>query len=126
MEERQQYKPVVYSNAVQSMVAILKAMGHLQIDFSNPDRAVSMDTSVMMSSVMRSSVMMSSVMMSCDDGPTTRKERAWYPLFAHALNFPEILGKSWTTMLHPYNHDVKIVYYRYMFRAAFLSNDGVR
>ena len=20
------------------------------------------------------------------------KERAWYPLFAHALNFPEILG----------------------------------
>ena len=29
-------------------------------------------------------------------------------------------------MLHPYNHDVKIVYYRYMFRAAFLSNDWVR
>jgi len=39
LEERQQYKPVVYSNAVQSMVAILRAMGHLQIDFSNPDRA---------------------------------------------------------------------------------------
>ena len=58
--------------------------------------------------------------------PDRLKKRAWYPLFAHVLNFPEILGKSWTTILHPYNRDVKIVYYRYMFHAAFLSNDGVR
>ena len=34
--------------------------------------------------------------------------------------------KSWTTMLHPYNHDVKIVYYRYVAHATFLNNDGVR
>ena len=36
-----QYKPVVYSNTVQSMVAILKAMERLQISFDNPDRIVS-------------------------------------------------------------------------------------
>ena len=36
-----QYKPVVYSNTVQSMVAILKAMERLQIPFSDPSRMVS-------------------------------------------------------------------------------------
>ena len=40
-EECLQYKPVVYSNTVQSMVAILKAMSRLQVDFDNPDREVS-------------------------------------------------------------------------------------
>ena len=40
-EECQQYKPVVYSNTVQSMVAILKAMERLQIPFHDPARAVS-------------------------------------------------------------------------------------
>ena len=43
------------------------------------------------------------------------KERAWYPLFAQAFNFPEIL---WTAVLHPYNHDIKIVYYWYVVRAC--------
>lgn len=40
-EECMQYKPVVYSNTVQSMVAIIKAMDRLQIPFGNPDRKVS-------------------------------------------------------------------------------------
>ncbi len=40
-EECMQYKPVVYSNTVQSMVAILKAMERLNISFDNPDRIVS-------------------------------------------------------------------------------------
>lgn len=40
-EECQQYKPVVYSNTVQSMVAILRAMERLQIPFRDPARAVS-------------------------------------------------------------------------------------
>lgn len=40
-EECMQYKPVVYSNTVQSMVAILKAMGRLQIEYAVPDREVS-------------------------------------------------------------------------------------
>ena len=40
-EECMQYKPVVYSNTVQSMVAILKAMERLQISFDNSDRIVS-------------------------------------------------------------------------------------
>ncbi len=40
-EECMQYKPVVYSNTVQSMVAILKAMDRLEISFESPDRAVS-------------------------------------------------------------------------------------
>uniref|UniRef100_A0A1I8EL33 Guanine nucleotide-binding protein G(I) subunit alpha n=1 Tax=Wuchereria bancrofti TaxID=6293 RepID=A0A1I8EL33_WUCBA len=33
-EERKAYKPVVYSNTIQSMMAIIRAMGQLKIDFS--------------------------------------------------------------------------------------------
>ncbi len=40
-DECLQYKPVVYSNAIQSMIAIIRAMGQLKIDFGHPDRAVS-------------------------------------------------------------------------------------
>ena len=40
-EECLQYKPVVYSNTIQSMMAIIRAMGQLKIDFGHPDRAVS-------------------------------------------------------------------------------------
>ena len=40
-EECLQYKPVVYSNTVQSTVAILRAMERLQIPFHNQARAVS-------------------------------------------------------------------------------------
>ncbi|GFO29082.1 guanine nucleotide-binding protein g(i) subunit alpha [Plakobranchus ocellatus] len=39
-EECLQYKPVVYSNAIQSMIAIIKAMGQLKIEFGHPDRAL--------------------------------------------------------------------------------------
>ncbi|XP_052086156.1 guanine nucleotide-binding protein G(i) subunit alpha [Mytilus californianus] len=38
-EECLQYKPVVYSNTIQSMMAIIRAMGQLKIDFGHPDRA---------------------------------------------------------------------------------------
>lgn len=38
-EECLQYRPVVYSNAIQSMIAIIRAMGQLKIDFGHPDRA---------------------------------------------------------------------------------------
>ena len=27
-------------------------------------------------------------------GPTHLRKKVWYPLFVHAINFPEILGKS--------------------------------
>lgn len=37
-EECQQYKPVVYSNTIQSLMAIIRAMGQLRIDFSDPSR----------------------------------------------------------------------------------------
>ena len=37
-EECLQYKPVVYSNTIQSLTAILKAMGQLKIDFGHADR----------------------------------------------------------------------------------------
>ena len=40
-EECTQYKQVVYSNTIQSMIAIIRAMGTLKIDFGHPDRAVS-------------------------------------------------------------------------------------
>ena len=39
------------------------------------------------------------------------KERAWYPLFVHALTFPEILGNQ---MLYPNNHDDITYTYRYI------------
>ncbi len=39
--ECQQYIPVIFSNTVQSLAAILKAMGHLGIRFSDPEREVS-------------------------------------------------------------------------------------
>ncbi|BFZ10533.1 hypothetical protein BsWGS_13572 [Bradybaena similaris] len=38
-EECLQYKPVVYSNTIQSMIAIIKAMGQLKIDFGSSERA---------------------------------------------------------------------------------------
>ena len=40
-EDNKQYKPVVYSNTIQSLVAIIRAMGTLHIDFGDPDREVS-------------------------------------------------------------------------------------
>ena len=39
-----QYKPVVYSNSVQSMLAIIRAMGTLGIDFEDPTRQVTLRT----------------------------------------------------------------------------------
>lgn len=40
-EECKQYKVVVYSNTIQSIIAIIRAMGRLKIDFGDPARAVS-------------------------------------------------------------------------------------
>ena len=42
-EECLQYKPVVYSNTIQSMIAIIRAMGQLKIDFGARERAVSLN-----------------------------------------------------------------------------------
>ncbi|KAI1239472.1 hypothetical protein IHE44_0012597 [Lamprotornis superbus] len=38
-EECKQYKAVVYSNTIQSIIAIIRAMGRLKIDFGDPVRA---------------------------------------------------------------------------------------
>lgn len=38
-DECLQYRPVVYSNTIQSMIAIIRAMGQLKVDFSHSDRA---------------------------------------------------------------------------------------
>lgn len=40
-EDCAQYKAVVYSNTLQSMIAIVKAMGNLKINFADSSRAVS-------------------------------------------------------------------------------------
>lgn len=40
-EECKQYKAVVYSNTIQSIIAIIRAMGRLKIDFADQARAVS-------------------------------------------------------------------------------------
>jgi len=37
-EECKQYRPVVYSNAIQSLMAIIRAMGQLKIEFGDPTR----------------------------------------------------------------------------------------
>ena len=39
-DECLQYQPVVYSNTIQSLMAIIRAMGQLRIDFRDPSRAV--------------------------------------------------------------------------------------
>lgn len=39
-EECEQYRPVVFSNTIQSLMAIIRAMGILRIDFSDPSRMV--------------------------------------------------------------------------------------
>lgn len=41
IEECEQYRPVVYSNTIQSLMAIIRAMGQLRIDFADPGRTVS-------------------------------------------------------------------------------------
>lgn len=40
-EECLQYRPVVYSNIMQSMIAIIRAMGQLKIKFGCPESEVS-------------------------------------------------------------------------------------
>lgn len=40
IEECEQYRPVVYSNTIQSLMAIIRAMGQLRIAFADPSRAV--------------------------------------------------------------------------------------
>lgn len=41
LEECEQYRPVVYSNTIQSLMAIIRAMGQLRIDFADPNKTVS-------------------------------------------------------------------------------------
>uniref|UniRef100_UPI00358EBCA7 guanine nucleotide-binding protein G(i) subunit alpha-1-like n=1 Tax=Myxine glutinosa TaxID=7769 RepID=UPI00358EBCA7 len=38
-EERKQYKAIVYSNTIQSMITIIRAMGSLQVEFGDTSRA---------------------------------------------------------------------------------------
>ena len=40
-EDNKQFKPVVYSNTIQSLVAIIRAMGTLNITFGDDERQVS-------------------------------------------------------------------------------------
>lgn len=47
-EECEQYRPVVYSNTIQSLMAIIRAMGQLKIDFKDSSRAVSISVLVCM------------------------------------------------------------------------------
>lgn len=39
-EECEQYRPVVYSNTIQSLMAIIRAMGQLRIDFADINKTV--------------------------------------------------------------------------------------
>jgi guanine nucleotide-binding protein G(i) subunit alpha len=41
-EECQHYRPVVYSNTIQSLLAIISAMSKLRIDFADRSRLVSL------------------------------------------------------------------------------------
>lgn len=40
-DECEKYTPVVYSNTIQSLMAIIRAMGTLRIDFADSSKAVS-------------------------------------------------------------------------------------
>lgn len=39
-EECEQYRPVVYSNTIQSLMAIIRAMGVLRLNFRDPSKKV--------------------------------------------------------------------------------------
>ena len=45
-EDNKQFKPVVYSNTTQSLVAIIRAMSSLCINFADRDREVSQPLSI--------------------------------------------------------------------------------
>ena len=45
-EDYKQYRPVVYSNTIQSLVAILRAMPTLGISFAGNDREVSINKQI--------------------------------------------------------------------------------
>lgn len=40
-EECEQYRPVVYSNTIQSLMTIIRSMGQLRVDFYDADMVVS-------------------------------------------------------------------------------------
>lgn len=42
-EECEQYRPVVYSNTIQSLMTIIRAMGQLRIDFADPNKTVGIE-----------------------------------------------------------------------------------
>uniref|UniRef100_A0A8D2JSM9 Uncharacterized protein n=1 Tax=Sciurus vulgaris TaxID=55149 RepID=A0A8D2JSM9_SCIVU len=64
-EERKQYKIVVYSNAIQSIIAIIRARGPLKIDFGETARAddvlIHMKRQLLTSSIPRRSTLTSPV-----------------------------------------------------------------
>lgn len=45
-DDVKQYKPVVYSNTIQSLAAILRAMDSLGIEFGDKDRKVSLKSTL--------------------------------------------------------------------------------
>lgn len=54
-EECKQYRAVVYSNTIQSIIAVIRAMGRLKIDFGDAARAVSgLDMMMMMDCIYQS------------------------------------------------------------------------
>lgn len=52
-EDNKQYKPVVYSNTIQSLVAIIRAMGTLSIPFGDNEREVSIEAASVQTNVKR-------------------------------------------------------------------------
>ena len=55
-EDNKQYKPVVYSNTIQALVSIIRAMGTLSISFGDSMREVSRFCPFYFSSIDRSSL----------------------------------------------------------------------
>uniref|UniRef100_A0A670J1I1 G protein subunit alpha i1 n=1 Tax=Podarcis muralis TaxID=64176 RepID=A0A670J1I1_PODMU len=63
-EECKQYKAVVYSNTIQSIIAIIRAMGRLKIDFGDSARAdqIHMKRQLHISSTQRKFILTSHVL----------------------------------------------------------------
>lgn len=56
-DDVKQYKPVVYSNTIQSLAAILRAMDSLGIEFGDKDRKVSLAPHLVKTSGFNSALM---------------------------------------------------------------------
>lgn len=83
-EECEQYRPVVYSNTIQSLMAIIRAMGQLRIDFADINKTVRMT----------------------DDRNEWKNKRFFYVIITHTHFWWQIQNSHYSIELKQFKHDL--------------------